>query len=63
MAKKGRDRLFPFQEGNDEEVREAERRAVRRALEQAGGNRTEAARILGVSRRTLYSKIEELGLG
>jgi two-component system response regulator AtoC len=46
----------------DEEVREAERRALRKALEQAGGNRTEAARILGVSRRTLYTKLQELGI-
>jgi DNA-binding NtrC family response regulator len=43
-------------------VRETERRALRNALEQAGGNRTEAARILGVSRRTLYTKLKELGI-
>jgi PAS domain S-box-containing protein len=36
--------------------------AVRAALEQAGGNRTAAARALGVSRVTLWKKIRELGL-
>jgi DNA-binding NtrC family response regulator len=41
---------------------EAERRAVQEALERAGGNRTLAARLLGVSRRTLYNKLAELGV-
>ena len=34
---------------------EAERVAVVEALERAGGNRTQAARLLGVSRRKLYN--------
>ncbi len=41
---------------------EAERRAVQEALQRAGGNRTLAARLLGVSRRTLYNKLAELGI-
>jgi DNA-binding NtrC family response regulator len=41
---------------------EAERSAVQEALTRAGGNRTLAARLLGVSRRTLYNKLAELGL-
>ncbi|HEY2365866.1 MAG TPA: sigma-54 dependent transcriptional regulator [Polyangiaceae bacterium] len=41
---------------------EAERRAVQEALTRAGGNRTLAARLLGVSRRTLYNKLAELGI-
>jgi two-component system response regulator AtoC len=42
--------------------RGAEREAVRKALERAGGNRTQAARLLGVSRRTLYNKLAEHAL-
>ena len=32
------------------------------ALREARGNRTAAARALGIGRRTLYSKLEKLGL-
>ena len=45
-----------------EVVRSAERQALVRALEQATGNRSAAARLLGVSRTTLYTKLEEYGL-
>ncbi|MBI3270601.1 MAG: sigma-54-dependent Fis family transcriptional regulator [Planctomycetes bacterium] len=41
---------------------EAEKTAILRALEEAGGNRTHAARRLGVSRRTLQKKLKEYGL-
>jgi two-component system response regulator AtoC len=41
---------------------EVERRALEDALQRARGNRTLAARLLGVSRRTLYNKLEEHGL-
>jgi two-component system response regulator AtoC len=41
---------------------EAERQALVQALERSGNNRTIAARILGVSRRTLYNKLERFGL-
>jgi two-component system, NtrC family, response regulator AtoC len=46
----------------DTRRREAERDALREALSRAGNNRTLAARILGVSRRTLYNKLAELDL-
>ncbi len=46
----------------DDRRREAERTAIVDALSRAGGNRTKAARILGIARRTLYNKLEELGL-
>jgi DNA-binding NtrC family response regulator len=43
-------------------VRGAERQAVEAALRASGGNRTQAARILGISRRTLYKKLARLGV-
>jgi two-component system, NtrC family, response regulator AtoC len=51
----------PMQLG--EAVRHAERAAIERALLHTNGNRTVAARILGVSRATLYAKLDEHGLG
>ena len=39
---------------------DAERQAIREALDRAGGNRTQAARLLGISRRTLYNKLAEM---
>ncbi len=42
--------------------REAERDAIVEALTRAGNNRSLAARLLGVSRRTLYNKLEELAI-
>jgi DNA-binding NtrC family response regulator len=39
-----------------------ERDILRRALEQAGGNRTRAARALGLKRTTLIEKLRRLGL-
>jgi DNA-binding NtrC family response regulator len=38
---------------------EMERRYIDRVLDQVGGNRTLAARILGVDRKTLYRKLKE----
>jgi two-component system response regulator AtoC len=45
-----------------EEVRAAEKRALERALRHTKGNRTLAARLLGISRATLYAKLEEYGI-
>jgi DNA-binding NtrC family response regulator len=39
-----------------------EKRLVERALEQAGGNRSEAARLLGITRNGLAMKIKRLGI-
>lgn len=44
-------------------LREAERNAIIRALQRWEGNRTRAAEELGISRRTLISKIQEYGIG
>jgi two-component system, NtrC family, response regulator AtoC len=41
---------------------DAEREAVTSALEKSSHNRSQAARLLGVSRRTLYNKLEKHGL-
>jgi two-component system, NtrC family, response regulator AtoC len=43
----------------DAQRRAAEREALTRALQGAAGNRSLAARILGISRRTLYKKLNE----
>ena len=45
-----------------EAVRKAEKKALLAALKQAAGNRSVAARVLGVSRATLYNKLKELGI-
>jgi two-component system response regulator AtoC len=45
-----------------EEVRRAERHALVRALRRAQGNRSLAARLLGVGRATLYKKMNEYGV-
>jgi two-component system response regulator AtoC len=45
----------------DATIRAAERKAIERALRHAKGNRTLAARLLGVGRATLYVKLEEHG--
>jgi two-component system response regulator HydG len=43
-------------------LKEVERRMILRTLEEAGGNRTHAAEILGISRRTLQLKLKEYGI-
>jgi DNA-binding NtrC family response regulator len=45
-----------------EAVAALERRMILRALERAGGNRSEAARQLGIGRPLLYAKMEQYGL-
>jgi DNA-binding NtrC family response regulator len=49
---------LPFHES----VAEWEKRLIQNALKQSDGNRTEAARRLGMHRRLLYDKLKQLGL-
>ena len=43
-------------------LKDAEKELIRLTLVSCGGNRAEAARILGIGRKTLYRKIEEYAL-
>src|SRR5207247_1346419 len=43
-------------------LEEAERRLFAAALRKSGGNKNEAARLLGIDRQRLYRKIEKYGL-
>jgi DNA-binding NtrC family response regulator len=43
-------------------IRERERELIQLALQRSSGNQTKAAKLLGISRRTLISKIEDHGL-
>ena len=43
-------------------IREVERDIIVKTLKEAGGNRTKASLILGISRRTLQNKIKEYGI-
>jgi two-component system response regulator HydG len=43
-------------------LKEVEREMILRTLEETGGNRTRAAEILGISRRTLQIKLKEYGV-
>jgi DNA-binding NtrC family response regulator len=43
-------------------LEEGERRNILAALQRSGGNKNEAARILGIDRQRLYRKIEKYGL-
>lgn len=52
----------PSPESYDEAMAEFERALLASTLERTGGDRREAARILGVSLATLYRRVEKLGL-
>jgi two-component system response regulator HydG len=39
-------------------MEEVERRYVMRVLEAVGGNKTQAAKVLGIERKTLYRKLD-----
>ena len=43
-------------------LKEAEKTLILKALEQAGGNKTEAAKLLGISLRGLHYKLKEYNI-
>jgi DNA-binding NtrC family response regulator len=43
-------------------LEDQERRYILAALEKANGNKTKAAQLLGMTRRTLYSRMERHGI-
>ena len=49
-------------EALDGTLGDAEERMIRDALAKAGGNKSEAARILGITRRSLYGRLERYGI-
>jgi DNA-binding NtrC family response regulator len=42
-------------------LEELEKKLVHRAIHKAGGNKSKAAKLLGITRRKLYSMLERLG--
>jgi two-component system response regulator HydG len=52
----------PLGEGLDRKITEFERGEIERALRAAGGNRSAAARILGLKRTTLLYRMKRLGI-
>ena len=56
--------LAPREDGNQDlvNIHDNEIRLITRALDESGGNRTEAAKKLGISRRTLHRRLKELQL-
>ena len=56
-------RGLPVETESDEssgELSSVERRQILKVLEEAGGNKTKAAKILGIQRRTLYKKLSRI---
>jgi DNA-binding NtrC family response regulator len=55
--------LVPYTNDFRDDRREFERRYIARCLEEANGNVTRAASVLGMHRQSLQHKLRELGLG
>lgn len=56
IARSGAAPAMPLRDRTDEEER------IRRALATAGGNKSQAARLLGIDRKTLYNKLRQYGM-
>jgi DNA-binding NtrC family response regulator len=44
-------------------LKDIEKKLIHRAIEKAGGNKSKAAKLLGITRRKLYSMLERFGVG
>ncbi len=62
LARDGSRREIPFGEAAERAARLVERRKIAAALRAHEGNKTRAAEELGVSYKTLLTKIKEYGL-
>ncbi|MCC6026789.1 MAG: helix-turn-helix domain-containing protein, partial [Caldimicrobium sp.] len=51
-----------FPSSEDLRIKELEKKAILKALEVAKGNKSQAAKLLGISLKTLYNKLKELNL-
>lgn len=56
------DSCFPDGTNLADGIKVVEQHYIRKALRESGGNRMEAARLLGISRKTLWVKLREYGL-
>ncbi|MDH4408766.1 MAG: sigma-54 dependent transcriptional regulator [Verrucomicrobiales bacterium] len=54
--------VVPSSEPEDLNLAQMEERLIRLALDRTGDHRTEAAKLLGISRRTMQRKLKEMGL-
>ena len=50
------------EDSGTESLEEMERKQILKALEEAGGNKTRAAEILGINRATLFRKLKRFEL-
>jgi len=63
LARTGMEQPGGTWEASDRSLEQVERRHIARVLARTGGHRTEAAKILGITRTTLYKKMADYGLG
>jgi transcriptional regulator of acetoin/glycerol metabolism len=55
-------RVSSPKEQSSESLADTEAEQIRKVLAASGGNKSRAARILGIERKTLYRKLERMGL-